>query len=117
MGIRNALSAERRILDFLHGELQRVLPNATWTAAGIGRHQTEVMGWALERNGDGVRTGLEDNIRTGKDRLAQATPSSCGSLARRVPSMAGALPHRPKPGRCFDSDADVSVPAPGNISR
>jgi hypothetical protein len=35
MGIKNALPAERRILDFLHSELKRVLPNATWTAAGI----------------------------------------------------------------------------------
>ena len=45
MGIKNALPAERWILDFLHSELQRVLPNATWTAAGIGRHQMEVMCW------------------------------------------------------------------------
>jgi uncharacterized protein (DUF849 family) len=37
MGIKNALPAEERILDFLHSELQCVLPKATWTAAGIGR--------------------------------------------------------------------------------
>ena len=24
-----------------------VLPNATWTAAGIGRHQSQVMRWVL----------------------------------------------------------------------
>jgi uncharacterized protein (DUF849 family) len=28
------------------------------------------MRWVLERGGDGVRTGLEDNIRITKDRLA-----------------------------------------------
>jgi uncharacterized protein (DUF849 family) len=28
------------------------------------------MGWALARGSDGVRTGLEDNIRVSKTRLA-----------------------------------------------
>ena len=90
MGIKNALPAERRILDFLHSELQRVLPNATWTAAGIGRHQMEVMCWVLEMNGYGVRTGLEDNIRTRKDRLAcsnaelvQMAGERCAKYGRR----------------------------------
>jgi uncharacterized protein (DUF849 family) len=71
LGVKNALPAEERILDLLHGELVRVLPRATWTAAGIGRHQPEVMDWALARNADGVRTGLEDNIRITRDRLAR----------------------------------------------
>jgi 3-oxoadipate:acetyl-CoA acetyltransferase len=72
MGIKNALPAEARILDFLHSELKRVLPNATWTAAGIGRHQAEVLDWVLARGGSAVRTGLEDNIRITKDRLARS---------------------------------------------
>jgi uncharacterized protein (DUF849 family) len=29
------------------------------------------MGWALARGADAVRTGLEDNIRISKDRLAK----------------------------------------------
>ncbi|TGV96459.1 hypothetical protein EN797_037725, partial [Mesorhizobium sp. M2E.F.Ca.ET.154.01.1.1] len=49
------------------GELRGVLPRATWTAAGIGRHQGPVMEWALQRGADAVRTGLEDNIRVNKD--------------------------------------------------
>jgi 3-keto-5-aminohexanoate cleavage enzyme len=72
MGIKNALPAEERILDFLHSELQRVLPRATWTAAGIGRHQSQVMDWVLARGASVVRTGLEDNIRVTKDRLARS---------------------------------------------
>jgi 3-keto-5-aminohexanoate cleavage enzyme len=72
MGIKNALPAEERILDFLHSELQRVLPRATWTAAGIGRHQSQVMDWVLARGASAVRTGLEDNIRVTKDRLARS---------------------------------------------
>jgi 3-keto-5-aminohexanoate cleavage enzyme len=72
MGIKNALPAEERILDFLHSELHRVLPRATWTAAGIGRHQSQVMDWVLARGASAVRTGLEDNIRVTKDRLARS---------------------------------------------
>jgi uncharacterized protein (DUF849 family) len=70
MGVQNALPAEEHLLDLLLGELRRVLPNATWTAAGIGRFQAPVMDWALARGADAVRTGLEDNIRIGKERLA-----------------------------------------------
>jgi len=71
VGIKNALPAEARILDFLLSELRLELPRATWTAAGIGRHQTEVIDWVLTREGDAVRTGLEDNIRISKNRLAR----------------------------------------------
>jgi 3-keto-5-aminohexanoate cleavage enzyme len=70
MGVKNALPAEERLLDLMLGEIRRVLPEATWTAAGIGANQDRVMEWVLARDGDGVRTGLEDNIRIGKNRLA-----------------------------------------------
>jgi 3-keto-5-aminohexanoate cleavage enzyme len=97
MGIKNALPAEARILDFLHSELQRVLPNATWTAAGIGRHQAEVMDWVLARDGSAVRTGLEDNIRVTKDRLArsnaelvQMAAEACARHGRRPATPAEA---------------------------
>jgi 3-keto-5-aminohexanoate cleavage enzyme len=72
LGIKNALPVEEHLIDLLLGELRRVLPKATWTAAGIGRHQTLVMQWVLQRGGDGIRTGLEDNIRITKDRLAKS---------------------------------------------
>jgi 3-keto-5-aminohexanoate cleavage enzyme len=70
MGVKNAMPADEHLLDILLAELKRVIPGATWTAAGIGRFQNEVMRWVLERGADGVRTGLEDNIRVTKDRLA-----------------------------------------------
>src|ERR1700710_1917432 len=63
MGVKNALPAEEHLLDLMLGELRRVLPKATWTAAGIGVNPKHVMDWVLARGGDGVRTGLEDNIR------------------------------------------------------
>ena len=70
MGVENALPADDHVLDLLVDELRRLLPKATWTAAGIGRNQAPVMEWALQRGADAVRTGLEDNIRVTKDRLA-----------------------------------------------
>ena len=70
MGVKNAMPAEEHLLDIQLTELRRLLPRATWTAAGIGRNQAVVMDWALARGADGVRTGLEDNVRASKDRLA-----------------------------------------------
>jgi len=69
LGVRNAIPALERVLAILVDEALTVLPDATWTAAGIGRHQSEVANWALALGGH-VRTGLEDNIRVTKDRLA-----------------------------------------------
>lgn len=70
LGVRNAMPADAHLLDILLGDLRRLLPRATWTAAGIGRNQAVVMDWALARGADAVRTGLEDNIRVARDRLA-----------------------------------------------
>jgi 3-keto-5-aminohexanoate cleavage enzyme len=78
MGVKNAMPAEERLLDILVAETRRVLPKSTWTAAGIGRHQTEVMAWALARGADAVRTGLEDNIRITKERLAASNAELVG---------------------------------------
>lgn len=70
MGIPNAMPVRRSILEFLISELKDVMPEATWTAAGIGKHQLTLNNWALELGGH-VRTGLEDNIRFDKDRVAK----------------------------------------------
>ncbi len=40
-----------RLLEFLVSELGDVMPDATWAAAGIGRHQLEVNHWCLELGG------------------------------------------------------------------
>ena len=49
MGVKNAMPAEEHLLDILLNETRRVLPKATWTAAGIGVNQSRVMEWALAR--------------------------------------------------------------------
>ena len=69
LGIPNALPARRQLLDFLISESRELLPDSTWTAAGIGRFQFEVNQWCLELGGH-CRTGLEDNIKYDRDRLA-----------------------------------------------
>lgn len=71
LGIPNAMPARRSILEFLISEFNDVLPGSTWAAAGIARHQFEVNRWCLELGGH-CRTGLEDNIKFDKDRLAKS---------------------------------------------
>ena len=84
MGVQNAMPAEEHLLDIVLAETRRILPQATWTAAGIGRHQSVVMDWALARGADAVRTGLEDNIRIAKDRLAASNAELVGLAAEAV---------------------------------
>ncbi|MCC0806742.1 3-keto-5-aminohexanoate cleavage protein [Methylobacterium sp. W2] len=84
MGVQNAMPADERLLDILLGEMRRILPEATWTAAGIGRNQAVVMEWALARGADAVRTGLEDNIRITKDRLAASNAELVGRAVEAV---------------------------------
>jgi 3-keto-5-aminohexanoate cleavage enzyme len=84
MGIQGAQPAKRSILEFQLKELKEIIPTATWTAAGLGRHQLEVNHWALELGGH-CRTGLEDNIRYDKSRLA----TSNAELVMRVADLCG----------------------------
>jgi uncharacterized protein (DUF849 family) len=82
LGVKNALPAVRQAFDFMVAELQRLMPEATWVAAGVGRHQLEVNRWCLEEGGH-CRTGLEDNIRWDKTRLA----ASNAELVARVAGL------------------------------
>jgi len=90
LGIPNALPARRQVLEFLIAELADIMPDATWTAAGVGRHQLEVNRWCLELGGH-VRTGLEDNLRFDKTRLA----NSNAELVARVAGICGEYGRRP----------------------
>lgn len=83
LGVRNAMPAIERLLKLLVEEARTALPDMTWTAAGIGRHQNEVADWALAMGGH-VRTGLEDNIRIAKDRLAASNAELVQVAARLV---------------------------------
>jgi 3-keto-5-aminohexanoate cleavage enzyme len=80
LGVKHALPAERDILEFEVGKLRELMPDATWVAAGIGRHQIDVNRWCLEMGGH-CRTGLEDNVRWDRDRLAASNAELVGRVA------------------------------------
>ena len=82
LGIQNAMPVRRRLLEFLVSELEQIAPEASWGAAGLGRHQLEVNHWCLEMGGH-CRTGLEDNIRYDGKRLARSN----AELVERVAGL------------------------------
>ena len=89
-GIKNAMPAIRQVLEFEVSELRRLMPQATWAAAGIGAAQLEVNRWTLELGGH-CRTGLEDNVRFDRTRLA----SSNAELVKRVADLCADYGTRP----------------------
>ena len=89
-GIRNCMPALHQVLDFEVAELKRLMPEATWTAAGIGRHQLEVNRWSLDLGGH-CRTGLEDNVRWDRDRMADSN----AELVARVANLCAEYGRRP----------------------
>ena len=94
LGVKHALPAERDILEFEVAKLRQLMPDATWVAAGIGRFQLDVNRWCLEMGGH-CRTGLEDNVRWDRHRLA----ASNAELVARVA------------GLCAEHGRPVATPA------
>jgi len=109
MGIQNAMPADERALDILLEQTRRLLPKATWTAAGIGRFQSIVMRWAIDRNTDAVRTGLEDNIRIDKAHLANGN-GELVRLAAEALVQAGRRPATPAEARALLGLEHVEAP-------
>ena len=94
MGIRNGIPADKGIFDFYRTTLERLAPNSEWCAAGIGASQLVVNEWAIAAGGH-TRTGLEDNVRLDRTRLA---PSNA-SLVERVVAI------------CEKYERDIASPA------
>ena len=84
MGVKNAMPVDRETFEYYVKTLKRLAPDATWTGAGIGKDQLTLNEWSLELGGH-CRTGLEDNIRWDKTKLA---PSNA-ALVKRVADLAG----------------------------
>jgi 3-keto-5-aminohexanoate cleavage enzyme len=80
MGVKNAMPADRIAFDFMVATAKRLFgEDVAWCAAGIGPAQITVNDWCVGAGGH-ARTGLEDNVRLDRDRLA---PSNA-ALVRRV---------------------------------
>ena len=90
MGVKNAMPVDREVFEFYVKTLRRLAPDATWTGAGIGRHQATLARWSLELGGH-CRTGLEDNVRLDRDTLA---PSNA-ALVRQVVGLCHEAGRRP----------------------
>jgi uncharacterized protein (DUF849 family) len=81
MGVKNAMPVDREVFDFYIRTVKRLFgEDAPWCAAGIGPNQIVVNEWAIAAGGH-ARTGLEDNMRLDRERLA---PSNAALVARAV---------------------------------
>ncbi|ATQ58169.1 BKACE family enzyme [Paracoccus yeei] len=79
MGVKNAMPADREVFDYYIYTVKRLFgEDAPWCAAGIGSNQIVLNDWAISSGGH-ARTGLEDNVRLGRDRLA---PSNAALVKR-----------------------------------
>ena len=80
MGVKNAMPVDREVFDFYVATVKRLAPDATWCGAGIAAGQIELNEWSIAAGGH-TRTGLEDNVRLDRDRLA---PSNAALVRRAV---------------------------------
>lgn len=81
MGVKNAMPVDRDVFDYYIHTVQRLFGEGTpWCAAGIGANQIVLNEWAVATGGH-ARTGLEDNVRIDRDRLA---PSNAALVQRVV---------------------------------
>ena len=81
MGVKNAMPADRDVFDYYIKTVHRLFgADVPWCAAGIGPAQIILNEWAVSSGGH-ARTGLEDNVRLDRDRLA---PSNAALVQRVV---------------------------------
>ena len=80
MGVKNAMPVDRDVFDFYVRTVQRIAPDATWCGAGIAQGQILLNEWSIAAGGH-TRTGLEDNVRLDRERLA---PSNAALVRRAV---------------------------------
>ncbi len=69
MGVPGGMGASPERLDFL---ISLLPPGATWSVAGVGRHELPLAQAAMARGGH-VRVGLEDNLFLSKGVLAKGS--------------------------------------------
>lgn len=80
MGVKNAMPADREVFNYYIQTVKRLFgEDAPWCAAGIGPNQIVLNEWAVAAGGH-ARTGLEDNVRLDRTRLAESN----AALVQRV---------------------------------
>lgn len=94
MGVKNAMPADEQILDFYIKTLNRLALGFQWCAAGICAAQYRVNEWAIAKGGH-TRTGLEDNVRLDRDRLAALN----AALVKRAANLWAKYSRRAAPWR------------------
>lgn len=81
MGVKNAMPVDRDVFDYYVHTVRRLFgDDVPWCAAGIGAQQITLNDWAISAGGH-ARTGLEDNVRLDRARLA---PSNAALVRRTV---------------------------------
>ena len=80
MGVKNAMPVDEPTFDFYVETVKRLSPESEWCAAGIGPGQIKLNELSIKAGGH-LRTGLEDNVRLDKERLA---PSNAALVSRAV---------------------------------
>ena len=83
MGVRGGIGASLSEFSYLRESLPE---NATFTAAGIGRHQFSIAAMAAITGGH-IRVGFEDNIYLSENVLAESN----GQLVEKAVRIAGEL--------------------------
>lgn len=78
MGVKNAMPVNKAVFDFYRQTVASLFPGAPWCGAGVGAGQAVLNEWCVAHGGH-VRTGLEDNIRLDRSRLA---PSNAALVER-----------------------------------
>ncbi len=104
MGIKNAMPVDRAAFEFMVETTKRLMPDATWCAAGIGRYQSTLNEWCAELGGH-CRTGLEDNIRLDRETLA---PSNAALVRQCVQILEN---HERAPASSAEARALLGLPA------
>ena len=87
LGVPGAMPASERHLRFLIEELPQ---GASWSVAGIGRHELPLAYAALELGGH-VRVGLEDNIYLDRGQLARGSFELVARVVERAQALGRAV--------------------------
>lgn len=83
LGCAGGLPATAESVLLMRDTLNKVLPDSTWSAFGVGKGAMEVMYTAIAAGGN-IRVGMEDNVLYRKDVLAESNMQLIARACRVV---------------------------------